>query len=234
MHRLLCLGQLSLVDGNGQPVANAAAQPRRLALLALLGRSAPRAISRERLIGWFWPDADEERGRRSLNQALYALRTELGSEEVLLGQRDIRLNLDLVSCDVADFEMAVESGRLEEAAALYRGPFADGFHLSSAPEFGQWLEEERRVLAHRYAEALESLATAAEARGEDQTAVSWWRKAANAEPSSARLALRLMRALPGGRESVPPGGLARIQQLDRGSGDGSRHRPHRSGLGPAE
>jgi DNA-binding SARP family transcriptional activator/TolB-like protein len=195
MHRLLCLGQLSLVDGNGQPVANAAAQPRRLALLALLGRSAPRAISRERLIGWFWPDADEERGRRSLNQALYALRTELGSEEVLLGQRDIRLNLDLVSCDVADFEMAVESGRLEDAAALYRGPFADGFHLNSAPEFGQWLEEERRVLAHRYAEALESLATAAEARGETQTAVSWWRKAANAEPSSARLALRLMRAL---------------------------------------
>ena len=195
MHRLLCLGQLSLVDANGQPVTNAAAQPRRLALLALLGRSAPRAVSRERLIGWFWPDADEERGRRSLNQALYALRTELGSEDVLLGQRDVRLNLDRLSCDVADFEHAMESGRLEDAATLYRGPFADGFHLTSAPEFEQWLEDERRTVAHRYTEALEALAVAAEERGEAQAAVTWWRKAANADPSSSRLAIRLMRAL---------------------------------------
>ena len=195
MHRLLCLGQLGLVDANGQPVSNAAAQPRRLALLALLGRSAPRAVSRERLIGWFWPEADEERGRRSLNQALYALRTELGSEEVLLGQRDVRLNLDRVSCDVADFEHAMESGRLEDAAALYRGPFVDGFHLTSAPEFEQWLEDERRTVAHRYAEALEALAAAAEERGEAQAAVAWWRKAANADPASSRLAIRLMRAM---------------------------------------
>ncbi|HEX9894589.1 MAG TPA: BTAD domain-containing putative transcriptional regulator [Gemmatimonadales bacterium] len=195
MHRLLCLGQLSLVDGSGQPVSNAAAQPRRLALLALLGRSAPRAVSRERLIGWFWPEADEERGRRSLNQALYALRTELGSEEVLLGQRDMRLNLDLVSCDVADFENAMESGRPEEAAGLYRGLFVDGFRLSSAPEFEQWVEDERRALVHRYAEGLEALAAAAEQRGEPQTAVGWWRKAASADPASARLAIRLMRAL---------------------------------------
>ena len=96
MVRLLSLGQLSLVGNDGQPVSNAAAQPRRLALLAVLGRSAPKAVSREKLIAWFWPDADEERGRRSLNQALYALRSELGSEDVLLGQRDLRLNLDLV------------------------------------------------------------------------------------------------------------------------------------------
>jgi DNA-binding SARP family transcriptional activator/TolB-like protein len=195
MHRLLCLGQLSLVDTAGQPVTNAAAQPRRLALLALLGRSAPRAVSRERLIGWFWPDADEERGRRSLNQALYALRTELGAEDVLLGQREIRLNLDLLSCDVADFEHAIESGRPEEAAVLYRGAFADGFHLPSAPEFEQWLEDERRILAQRNADLLASLATSAESRGDPAGAVGWWRKAANADPASARLAMSLMRAL---------------------------------------
>ena len=106
MHRLLCLGQVRLLGPDGQPAGNAAAQPRRLALLAVLGRMAPKAVSRERLLGWFWPEADEERGRRSLNQALYALRTELGSEEVLLGQRDLRLNLDLVSCDVAEFATA--------------------------------------------------------------------------------------------------------------------------------
>jgi len=195
MVRLLSLGQLSLVGSDGQPVSNAAAQPRRLALLAVLGRSAPKAVSREKLIAWFWPDADEERGRRSLNQALYALRSELGSEEVLLGQRDLRLNLDLVGADAADFETAMESGRFEEAASLYRGPFLDGFHLSSAPEFEQWVEDERRAMAHRYGEALETLATAAERKGDHAGAVTWWRRAANADPSSARLAIKLMRAL---------------------------------------
>jgi DNA-binding SARP family transcriptional activator/TolB-like protein len=195
MVRLLSLGQLSLVGNDGQPISNAAAQPRRLALLAVLGRSAPRALSREKLIAWFWPDADEERGRRSLNQALYALRSELGSEEVLIGQRDLRLNLDLVSSDAADFETAMESGNFEEAASLYRGPFLDGFHLPSAPEFEQWVEDERRSMAHRYGEALETLATALERKGDHAGAVTWWRRAANADPSSARVAIKLMRAL---------------------------------------
>ncbi len=168
----------------GQPVSTAAAQPRRLALLAVLGRSAPRAVSREKLIAWFWQDADEERGRPSLNQALYALRTELGSEDVVIGERDLRLNLDLVGCDAADFETAMESGRTEDAALLYRGPFLDGFHLTSAPEFEQWVEDERRAMAHRYSEALESLATTAERKGDHGAAVSWWRRAANADPGS--------------------------------------------------
>jgi hypothetical protein len=38
-----------------------AAQPRRLALLALLVRAGDRGISRDRLVGYLWPDADEER-----------------------------------------------------------------------------------------------------------------------------------------------------------------------------
>lgn len=195
MHRLLCLGQTTLLGPDGQAVTGAAAQPRRLALLAALGRLAPRAASRERLLGWFWPDADEERGRRSLNQALYAIRSELGSEEVLLGQRDLRLNLDLVSSDAADFEAAIASGRLEDAATLYRGPFLDGFHLPSAPEFSQWVDEERTVLAHRFLEVLETLATGAESRADHAAAVGWWRRAAGADPANARLAQRLMLAL---------------------------------------
>ncbi len=195
MHRLLCLGEMSLLGPDGQRLSNAAAQPRRLALLALLGRSAPRAVSRERLLAWFWPDADEERGRRSLNQALYALRTELGSEEVILGQRDLRLNLDLVACDAAEFDAALESGRTEDAAGLYRGPFLDGFHLPSAAEFNQWVDEERRTLAQRFLDTLEQLAAAAERRGDHPGAVGWWRRAAGADPTSTPFALRLMRAL---------------------------------------
>ena len=117
MHRLLCLGTVQLLGPDGQPASNAAAQPRRLALLAALARLSPRPVSRERLIGWFWPESDEDRARRSLNQALYALRSELGSEDVLIGQRDIRLNLELVAADLADAVAKCGLAQIERVAA---------------------------------------------------------------------------------------------------------------------
>jgi len=194
INRLSCLGQLA-IHRDGVPLSSAAAQPRRLALLAILARAGGRAVTREKLVSWLWPDADEERSRRSLNQALYMLRNELGGEEAILGSRDLRLNGDLIGSDVADFESAIESGRPEDAAALYAGPFLDGFHLSGLPELARWIEDERSALAQRHADLLEALAVAAESRGDPAGAVAWWRKAAGADPASARLTLRLMRAL---------------------------------------
>ena len=48
--------------------------------------------------------------------------------------------------------------RLEQAAGEYAGPFLDGFHVSDAPEFERWLEEERAELARDYCAVLEQLA----------------------------------------------------------------------------
>ena len=47
-----------------------------------------------------WSETDEERARKGLNQALYALRQEMGADEVFLGTQDLRLNPDLVTSDV--------------------------------------------------------------------------------------------------------------------------------------
>ena len=69
-------------------MTGAAAQPRRLPVLALLARAGRPGITREKILMLLWPDEPEERARRSLNQAVYSLRRDLGDEDALLGARD--------------------------------------------------------------------------------------------------------------------------------------------------
>ena len=183
------------VRGERGVISGSAAQPRRLAILALLATAGEQGLTREKVLAYLWPDTEEERARRGLNQALYALRQDLGSDEVFLGSRDLRLNPDLISSDVAEFEAALQRGRLEDAAARYTGSFLDGFHLPGAPEFERWAEEERASLARSYAESLEKLAKRSEQQGDWPEAVSWWRKVAAQDPLNARVAVALMRAL---------------------------------------
>jgi Tol biopolymer transport system component/DNA-binding SARP family transcriptional activator len=176
-------------------ISGSAAQPRRLAILALLAAEGEQGLTRQKIMAYLWPDTEEERARRMLNQAIYALRQDLGSDEVLLGSRDLRLNAELVSSDVAEFEQALAEGNLEDAEARYTGPFLDGFHLPGTPEFERWAEEERAGLARSYAQSLVKLASRAEERGDRALAVGWWRKLAGQDPLNARVAVSLMRAL---------------------------------------
>jgi Tol biopolymer transport system component/DNA-binding SARP family transcriptional activator len=192
--RLNTFGRL-FVERDGQRLSGAASQPRRLALLALVAGSGEQGMTRDRLLGMLWSETDEERARKGLNQALYALRQEMGADEVFLGSRDLRLNPELVSSDVVVFNGAIKAGQLERAAAEYVGPFLDGFHLSEAPEFERWLEEERAGLARDYATALERLARRAAERGDRPESVEWWRKLAAQDPLNARVAIGLMEAL---------------------------------------
>jgi DNA-binding SARP family transcriptional activator/TolB-like protein len=193
--RIKCLGQLSVLRDDGQPLAGAASQPRRLAILALLARSGDRGITREKVIGYLWPDSDEERARRLLSQAVYMLRRDLGSDDAILGVRDLRLGSGVLTSDVAEFQEALDARSYERAATLYGGPFLDGFHLPGADEFERWVEEERRALDHDSDTAFEKCASSAETRGDYATAVIWWRRMAAKDPINARVAIRLMKAL---------------------------------------
>jgi Tol biopolymer transport system component/DNA-binding SARP family transcriptional activator len=192
--RLNTFGRL-FVQRDGQRLGGAAAQPRRLALLAVLAASGERGVTRDRLLAMLWPETGDERARKGLNQALYALRQELGADEVLLGAQDLRLNPELITSDVSLFSAALTADRLEQAAAEYTGPFLDGFHLSDAPEFERWLEEERAELARDYWGALERLARRAADGGNRVGAVEWWRKLCAQDPLNARVAIGLMEAL---------------------------------------
>ncbi|MGH7511793.1 MAG: DPP IV N-terminal domain-containing protein [Gemmatimonadales bacterium] len=183
------------LERDGQRLSGAASQPRRLALLALLASAGEHGMTRDRMLGMLWGESDEDRARRGLNQALYALRQEVGADEIFLGTRDVRLNPDLITSDIAAFALAVKAGRLEQAAAEYIGPFLDGFHISDAPEFERWMEEERAGLARDHATSLQRLAQRAGERGDRAEAAEWWRKLAAQDPLNARVAIGLMEAL---------------------------------------
>lgn len=194
MLRLLTFGSLSVHGADG-PLAGAAAQPRRLAVLVLVARGGKRGTTRGKLLEVLWPDADEEQGRRVVTQALYALRRDLGDDDCIVGTQELRIDTEHVWCDVNEFDDALARGDAARAAALYHGPFLDGFRLPSAPEFERWADDERVALCHRLHAAVEGLARDAEARGAHGEAASWWRRRAADDPLNARVAVALMRSL---------------------------------------
>jgi len=166
-----------------------------LALLALLALGRSKGVSRDKLVAYLWPESGEERAHHALAQLLYGLRRDLGKAEVAAGTTELRLNREVISVDLDDFEAALAGRELERAVAAYGGPLLDGFHLGGAPEFERLVDAERADLAKRMGAALEALAEAASGRGDHGAAVSWWRRLAAADALSSRVALGLMRGL---------------------------------------
>lgn len=184
-----------LVEGRDGPVPGAPAQRKSLALLALLARSGRAAMSRDRVLAYLWPEADADRAGHRLTQLLYALRRDLGAEQLFLGTAELRLNPAVMATDLADFIDALECGEYETAVKLYQGPFLDGFFLDDAPEFERWAEGERAELARRLRDALEDLARSAQRREGSGAAIEWWRRLAATDPLNARVAVAYMTAL---------------------------------------
>jgi DNA-binding SARP family transcriptional activator/tetratricopeptide (TPR) repeat protein len=191
--RLLTFGGLALVDG-AAPVAGAAAQRSRLALLAVLAASGSTGVTRDKLLACLWPESDTERARHALKQAVYALRRDLGGEQAIAGTATLTLDPAFVTSDVRDFDEAITRGDDTAAVALRTGSFLDGFHMKGSAEFDRWCEEERARLDRAYGDALERLATRASTIGDHSTAVRLWRRRAAGDPLSGRIALSLMRA----------------------------------------
>jgi DNA-binding SARP family transcriptional activator/TolB-like protein/Tfp pilus assembly protein PilF len=195
MTQLRLLGTPALVRQDGTVVTGRPAQRHRIALLALLALAPDQRLSRDKLIALLWPDADSARGRSLLSASVYALRGALGDSALVSEGDDLRLDGAIVRSDVAAFIAAGQSGNHELAAALYAGPFLDGFFLTEAEEFEQWAGRERQRLAALHGKSLAGLAEAAEAAGDRAGAVERWRARAALDPYDSQVALRLMRAL---------------------------------------
>jgi DNA-binding SARP family transcriptional activator len=194
MFRLKLLGG-ALIEGPAGLLSGRSTQRRRVALLACLAAANGRPVSRDKLMALLWPDADSEHARHLLSDSIYLIRKELGEAALVSAGQDIRLDDSRVSSDVLEFGQALLQGRLEQAVALYAGPFLDGFHIDDAPEFEHWLDTERERLSRSYARALESLAQERESARDFNGAAEWWRQLAAHEPTNGRVAMRVMQAL---------------------------------------
>jgi len=163
---------------DGQPVTGFASQRVR-ALLAYLAVEADRPHPRETLVGLLWPDWPDRSAFANLRQALANLRACIGDRDadpphLLISRETIQFNresdhaLDVALLAAAVRDPAADDSALERAAraaALYRGPFLEGFSLGDSPAFEEWLTLQRERCNRLMLQALQRLTAHDERRG---------------------------------------------------------------------
>src|SRR5438477_10532599 len=112
MIKLCTLGRIDLRDPHGVELRAALAQPKRFALLTYLAvEGAVGSCRRDTLVGLFWPEADADRSRASLRQALRFLRREVDPEVIATGSEDnLRIDPTVLCCDATEFVHASNDG----------------------------------------------------------------------------------------------------------------------------
>lgn len=178
MIHLCTLGRLDLRETGSRTVDALLSQPKRTAILVYLALASPRGFKRrDTLLALFWPEHDEPRARAALNKALHLMRKALGPETIVSRGDEVGLDWDRIRCDAVDFERLAEEGRHAEALELYKGELLPAFYLSDSPEFERWLDDERARLRERARGAALSLIEEARARGDDDAAAEFARRA---------------------------------------------------------
>ena len=201
---LRTFGTLDLRGSDGREFRAVLAQPKRLALLAYLTAAAPSAPGastfhrRDTLLALFWPDQDVTRARAALSRAVHYLRASLGDGVVLsLGDEELGVDADCISCDATRFRSDLSKGRLAEALELYRGDFLEGFFLSDVPELDRWIESERRRFRDSAGDAARRLSKSAESSGDLAMSLYWARQASSFAPYDEQDARRVLLLLGG-------------------------------------
>jgi len=164
---LRLFGPARLLGSTGE-IGALTRQPKRMALLAYLTIATPRGFHRrDKLLGLFWPELDQQHARNALSQALHVIRAALDEDAVVAhGDEEVAIAPGLVRSDVVDFDSALAAGRFGEALELYHGDILDGFFVTGAPEFDRWLGGERARYRQRASDAAWTLARSEAEKGE--------------------------------------------------------------------
>ena len=214
MPHLKLLGA-ALLETREAPGAERLTRRHPLALLALLACTPSHRLTRSKIAGLLWPDSPEDRARARLNTCAYHARKAIGEGVLVSTGDELTLRRERLRCDVWSFREALEADRPGAAVRHYEGPFLDGFAVPDSPSFEQWVDRERARLRTEYREALETLASAAEERGETSVAARWWQERFHDDPYDAHVALRLMDALAtaGKRAAAMVAGQEHVRRL---------------------
>jgi serine/threonine-protein kinase len=189
------LGPLELRDTTDGDLQSVLARPKQMALLAYLALAGG-LRHRDELLGVFWPETSQARGRRALSQALYLLRRGLGDDVILSrGSEEVCVDSERLWCDAVEFEKRYAGGERSSALDLYRGDLLNGLHLDDSPAFEEWLLDQRDRLQRLAVQAGSELAGELVARGEGVEAAYWLRRALRWEPYDEELLRNLLALL---------------------------------------
>jgi DNA-binding SARP family transcriptional activator len=164
-----------------------------LGLCILLWSSPARRVSRDVALTMLWGHRNEHEARHSLNEALRVIRKHLGAT-VIDSAGDILQWIAPVSLDTDAF-VANEPEDLMGAALLIRGTWCEGFTIPDAPDFEQWLDDERRRWRHRLVGVLASATDRAGDLGQLHLAREWSSVAHRLDPLSEVAARARIRCL---------------------------------------
>lgn len=192
--RLSLLGPVSLA-GVADPLDRRVVQQRRIALLALMAGSPDGIISRDRLLGALWPEADDRTARHLLADSVYVLRRALGADAIVARGEQLQLSAHVVRVDVVEFRQAAARSQWSAALDLYRGDFLDGFFVRDALEFDRWAGVERDRLRVQATGAATALARSLEGAGRLGEAVAAAERALELAPCDEAVVRDLLRLL---------------------------------------
>lgn len=193
MIRLRLLGPPTLlVDGEAPPPE--LLWRKHLALLVYLHCTSARGATRAHLLDLLWGDKPEAAARHSLNEALRVIRRGLGDDAVDTAGDRVRL-VAPVESDLRDVEALLAGGDLTAASAQVGGEFLEGFDLSGAPPFEDWVGSQRVEWRRRGSDLLADAAERDLARGDAESAARLASRAATLDPASPRAVAVAMRAM---------------------------------------
>ncbi|HEY2955289.1 MAG TPA: tetratricopeptide repeat protein [Candidatus Eisenbacteria bacterium] len=158
--RLVLFGPPQLLVG-GDPLPGSAWRTQRAFQMLVYLAFHPRGASREELIDHFWPGRQAAAGRRNFHPTLSYIRSVLpagGAAAILREAEFYRLNpAYAMTCDVWEFERALEEARGSKVAAERRTALERAVALASAPLLEGIYSEWAITLQGRYRDQLEKL-----------------------------------------------------------------------------
>ena len=178
-------------------------------LLAYLAVESRQEHPREQVAALLWPERPDREALSALRFALSNLHHVLGYQQaqapfLIITRSYVQFNPASDHwLDAAEFQRLTsrtDLASLEQAAALYRGPFLDGLSIADSPAFEEWLllkgeEIQRSVLA-----LLDRLAALHLAAGDTAQAARWARRLLELDPYREQAHRQLMAALSLGGE----------------------------------
>lgn len=147
-----------------------------LAYLAVSGKAQPR----DHLMGFFWPEYDRKSAASYLRRTLWELNNGLGRGWLQADRQTVSFDPANVYLDTAVFEANIQASKtaenpilfLEEAVALYKSGFLDGFYLQDTDPFANWQQMQANYFQRGYAAVLERLVALYEQNGQLETALA--------------------------------------------------------------